>query len=439
MSAFAADHFHTLHSKRTRLATILLVFLVILAGCGAESGDNDGDDGRRFVNEPGSTKTSTEPAASTPVINSPTPRPQSTVPPEDALSLRGAPHFIYLELNGDLQVYDTITREFRVVNIPDHMTIIDFASSPTGDRVGVLGTVSESVVVQFYGADGEPLGGPNVLPYLQVPGAASPIASPAATPTSSQIQRKISISWVPQGNSVVVSGPGVLQRISMSGVIMPLSRAGVTGSVLEALWSPMDSQLAILTELGEGHQGVFVLDSGTAEARELEVLHLQPEQGLSNLQWLPNGLGLLVVAGNNNNGEVMNGQIYVYQFDNDVPKLVATSGQGGPAATISHAVVSPDGHAVAYAVVVRDGDRWVLHSLWVKPIKGGPALSIPVESSSPITSIHWTAEGLVWQQENGTVTVIDKSLQPRPLGEAPVGTPAASPGASPVSEATPVG
>ena len=437
MFASASNSTRIVTKNIHRLTVTLLGVLVILVGCGSGTGGDD--EGHQFANDPRPTAKSTEVVAASPVATKFVEAPVPTESPEDVLSVRGAPRFVYLRTEGDLQVYDTSARTFTNVELPDEMTLLDHTSSPTGDRVGVLGVLNDAVVVQFFGADGISLGEPTQLPNVRVPQEASPEASPQATPGRIGIPPSFAISWVPQGNSVVVSGPGVLQRVSMSGVIMPISRAGVTGSVLDALWSPMDSQLAILTQMSDGHQGVFVLDSGTAEARELKVLHLQPEQGLSNLQWLPNGLGMLVVAGNSSDGEVMNGQLYVYRFDEDVPKLIATSGQGGPAGTISFAAVSPDGHSVAYAVAVRDGNNWRLHSLWVKPLKGGTAVQIPLDSNASITLLQWSAEGLVWQQEDGTVTVVDQSLQPRPLGETPQATPAASPVSSPVSEATPVG
>lgn len=426
-----------------KLLLTLLSALVILAACGDGSSSDDADEGHRFATERRPTVQPSATLAATPVEQVLQPTSEPTIPPEEALDVRGAPQFAYFLVGEELQVYDTVARTFASVNTSEDMVILDFASSPTGDRVGVLGLLDERVVVQFFGADGEPLGDPTSMPITYMPPVVSPVASPAATPVTSRTPLRLYVSWVPQGNAVIVSGPGVMQRVSMSGVIMPISRTGVTGTVVKAIWSPMDSQVAILTQLMDGHQGVFMLDSGHDEARELEQLHLQPGQSLSNLQWLPNGLGLVLVAGNSSDGDLMNGQLYVYQFGDPVPMLVATSGQGGPAATITHAEVSPDGHSVAYVIMVRDQNEWHLHSLWVRPLKGGPGYSVPLESNEPIIDIVWTAEGLVWQQSDGRITVIDGSLTPRPLGEEPQATPAASPVGSPEStpivDATPIG
>lgn len=431
------------HSKSgrftSRMAILLLGVLVILAGCGGDSSGTSDDDGHRFATERRPTHVPTETAVPTEIVTLASVPAEPTPEPRLALEVRGAPRFAYFMTDDQVQVYDTGNRTFTPLNIPDGLSVLEFASSPTGDRVGLLGLLDDEVVVQFYGGDGEPLGDPIPLQASFSSAQSTPAASPAATPTVSRSPHQLRINWIPQGNGVVISGPGVLKRVSMNGVLMPISRAGVTGTVVNAFWSPMDSQVAILTQLQDGHQGVFMLDSGRADASELNVLHLQPNQSLSNLQWLPNGLGMVMVAGNSSDGVLMNGQIYVYRFSEDVPELVATSGQGGPAATITHAVVSPDGHSVAYVIMVRDLNEWHLHSVWVKPIRGGPGVSIPLESSSPVTTLVWTAEGLVWQQEDGGIWVVDVNLMPRPLGEEPVATPVASPQSTPVPEPTPSG
>lgn len=432
------------HRLHTRLGFVLLCAMVILAGCGSGSSSENDNEGHRFANDRQSTS---DPIATTETEVSnedrPAPTPKPTMSPDDLFALRGAPQFLYLQLEDELQVYDTAARTFTPMNLGPDLTVLDYASSPTGDRIGILGLMDGNVIVQFFGADGEPLGESIVLKIAYWPVQASPVASPAASPAATPTRERealtLRVTWVPQGNAVVVSGPGVMQRVSMSGVIMPISRTGVTGIVVKGMWSPMDSQIAILTQMMDGHQGIFMLDSGRAEANELDMLHLEPDQSISNLQWLPNGLGLVFVAGNNNDGVLMNGQLYVYRFGEPVPTLIATSGQGGPAGTITHAAVSPDGHTVAYAIMVRDQKQWHLHSLWLRPVSGGTSVSIPLNSDSPISGLFWTAEGLVWQQEDGSLTVVDGALIPRPLGDEPVATPISSPQSTPVVEVTPRG
>lgn len=429
---------------RARFLTVLLCSMMVLAACGTGSSSDSDEEGHRFAGEKRSTAvptaTSESVTASTETL---IPTAEPTMAPGDVFTLRGAPQFAYLVVDGELQVYDAAGRTFTPMNVVENLTVLDYASSPTGDRVGVLGLIGEDVVVQFYGADGESLGDPIVLSIAYMPVQPSPVASPSASPAATPAQNgsplTLYITWVPQGNAVVVSGPGVMQRVSMSGAVMPISRTGVTGIVVKGLWSPMDSQVAIVTQMMDGHQGIFMLDSGRAEASELDMLHLDPGQSLNNLQWLPNGLGLVFVAGTSSDGALVNGQLYVYKFGEPVPTLIATSGQGGPTGTISHAAVSPDGSTVAYAIMVRDQEQWHLHSLWVRPIKGGSSIAVPLNSNAPLTNLVWTAEGLVWQQSDGSISVVDGAVIPRPLGEEPVATPVSSPQSTPVVEVTPRG
>lgn len=436
--------------RRRGMATALMCSALVLAACGGDSGDSTADDAdRRFVTDrPTASATTVTTPTAVVAVDEPTAVP--TISTRYLVVPRGAPGIVYLMVEGMLQVYDVNERSFTPVDLPADLTLLDFTSSPTGDRLGVLGLVNGDVTVQFYGADGLPLSEPVVLPvnYAHAPAGspvaspaatASPVATPMATPASSSTAM-LNIDWIPQGNAVLVSGPGVLQRVSINGTIMPVSRTGATGTVTSAIWSPMDSQVVIQTHQPNGDQAVFLLNSGHDEATEIDVLHDSLGPSITNLQWLPSGLGLVMVAGSVQDGAVMNGQLYVYRFGEPVPMLVATSGQGGPTGTISHAVVSPDGQSVAYAIMVRDVDEWRLHSLWVRPLRGGPAVSIPLATNAPITAMFWSSEGLVWQQSDGEVSVVDGDLQPRPLGEAPVASPVASPQATPVGspEATPI-
>lgn len=431
--------------RRQALAAALLCTTLVLAACSGSSDNPTADDAdRRFVTDrpTSSATTATTPTAIV-AVTEPTAVP--TVDTDALLVPRGAPRFVYLLVDDALHVYDASARAFTPVAVPGDVTLLDYASSPNGDRVAVLGLLNGDVTVQFYGADGAPINEPVMLPanYARAAVASpvvSPIASPVATPASSPVPT-LNIDWIPQGNAVLVSGPGVLHRVSTNGTVMPVSRTGAVGTVTSATWSPMDSQVVIQTQQSDGHQAVFLLNSGHDEVTEINVLHDTYGQSITNLQWLPSGLGLVMVAGTVQDDEVMNGQLYVYKFGESVPMLVATSGQGGPTGTISHAVVSPDGQSVAYAVMVRDIDEWRLHSLWVRPLRGGPAVSIPLSTNAPITGLVWSSEGLVWQQSDGSLSVVDGDLQPRPLGEAPVASPVASPVATPVMSpaATPVG
>lgn len=425
-------------NKRYWGVTLLLACTLILTACGG-----DEDSGPQFVSDVRPTATSTQiVSAPSPTATTPATEP-AQIEPVSVISTRSAPRFAYLITAGDLTSYDSVGRTFTTIDLPDDLALIGHAASPTGDRVGVLGVQNNRLIVRFFGADGAPLTEAIPLSVPSIPKVeSSPSATPGATPVAAVPNaNQLHIDWIPQGNAITVSGPGVNQRVSMSGEVMPISRTGVSGTVMRSIWSPMDLQVAMQTQLQSGDQSLYLLDTGHDEARPLEAFEDVHAQGLSNLQWMPSGLGLIAVTGKVENGVVMNGQLYAYRFDADSPSLIATSGLGGPSSTITHAVVSPDGHSIVYAVMVRDLNTWHLHSLWVRSMKGGPAVPIPTDSGSPITSLQWTEEGIVWQQADGTLMVVDNALSPRPLGTAPVATPVVetSPDATPMDDLAPVG
>lgn len=425
--------------RRFRWSAILLSLLIVLASCGGGDQSTD-DEGHRFATERRPTQTPeqmeqtepTEEAASTIVVAEPTPA---------LFNLRGAPRVIYLQINDEIQAYDTSTREFTSVELGDGVSIVDFAASPTGDRVGVLLQQDHAFYVQFFGADGKAIGDAiSIQNFVSTPGLASPIVSPSATPQAGSLPVVFHASWVPQGNALLVSGPGAIVHVGMNGAVMPVSREGVLGTVVEAFWSPMDSQVAIHTRMMNGEHNVFMLNAGHDEAVEVEAFHDHQGAQVANLQWMPSGLGMVLVSGHSVHGDLMNGQLYVYLFSDPTPTLIATSAQGGPSGTISHVAISPDGESVAYAVSVRDGNSWRLHSLWLRPTTGGQSRQIDLTSSAALVSLQWSAEGLVWQQADGTIMVSDGETPPRVLGTeyVPEATPVATPEATPVS-ATPAG
>lgn len=420
-----------------RLAVMALACVVILAACGNEGEE----DGRIFTTDPVPTALPTDPPPTQTIIEEPT-SDVAEVPTADVFEIRGAPRVIYLENQGKLTAYDTTERAFTEISIPEGYQLQDYAASPTGDRVGVLLSHDNTVGVQFFGADGELLGSEIPLNIPAMPGntaspVSSPVASPAANPVAAPSWSIVQVSWIPQGNGLLVSGPAGLLQVSMNGRVMPITRTGVNGTVTDAVWSPMDSQVAIQAQMPDGTDAVYLLKTGDNIAEELSAFHNRDGAAITNLQWLPNGRGTVLVVGERTAMGVMNGQLYVYRFDEATPMLIATSAQGGPAATISHIAVSPDGLNVAYSVSVLDGDTWRLHSLWLRPTRGGPAMQVPLNRNAELSSLQWSAEGLVWQFEDGAAMVFDGDTPPRVLGEAPI--PPATPMATPVSspQATP--
>lgn len=195
----------------------------------------------------------------------------------------------------------------------------------------------------------------------------------------------------------------------------------------------------------DGSHRVYLIRRATGQADELFAMRTQPGMVLSEVTWLPTGKGVLFVEGEDAEGYPMRGQLYLYRFRDEAPHLLATSGQGGPSASIRHVAVAPDGGAVAYEIAVLDIDQWSTHSVWVRALStDGAALQLPVDSGHTIIGLAWSREGLVWQytsrygsggaflgvigREGAVETIVEVGVLE---GATPVASPMASPVASP--------
>jgi hypothetical protein len=330
--------------------------------------------------------------------------------------------------------------------VSDDVEVVDLDASPTGDRVGVLMApmAGGTPFVQFYAADGSAIGGPFQPAPIGTPGAtpaASPMSSPdapGATPAVAGAGEMGSATWVPQGNGLLVTWDNTLTYVDVENGASPIDTAGVEGTMLYAASSPKGNQILVQVAFDDGTQGAYLIQRPSGEIHQLHALRTDPDVGISELEWLPGGNGVVFVEGETVNGVVMRGQLFSYLLHNEVPSLVATSGQGGPSGTITNVAVSPDGYSVAYDVSILDVDRWSVHSVWVRSLKqDAPAIQVPVSGGEPLTRLAWSSEGLVWSQEaDAEVSVM------RPSGE--VGSlmgedeSSASPVASPVTISSPV-
>jgi hypothetical protein len=383
------------------------------------------------------------------------PQSSSVATPAELLRTRGAPSTLYTVSGEDLVALHVEENDVveQVIDVPDGFAIIDFDASPTGDRVGVLlAGLDGASFVQFYRADGTVIGGPFEPVASGTPGAtpgASPAATPMATPDApgaisaiAAVDAAGSATWVPQGNGLLVTWNNVLSYVDSDEGFSDIDTTGIDGTMQDAAASPKGDQILVRVVFDDGTQGAYLIDGPTGEVHALRALRTSPENGISQLQWLPSGNGVVFVEGEIVDGVVMRGQLFAYLFRNEVPRLVATPGQGGPSGTITNVAVSADGYSVAYDISIRDVDRWAVHSVWIRSLKQDvPGIQVPVSGSEPLTRLMWSSEGLVWSQEaDARVYVMRPSGEVGALsGEAgPGATPDASPDASPVTTSSPV-
>jgi hypothetical protein len=442
---------HDLHRPggRLRLASGLIAAALVLASCGTNSSDD-----RQFANEPVTREATPETPTST-TSSAPTSTSVPLASPETLLRTRGAPDTLYTVASGQL-VSVTLGHkgtDIRPIALPARQELIDFDGSPNGDRVAVITGDGNGVSLLLFDRSGKQLQDPIALSNTR---SGTPIASPEiATPAAGAERAYGSVIWSPQGRAVLVVGAAGVVNVPIGGEPEAIDLSGVRGTVRSAAWSPQGSQLALLTVQLNGSQRVVLLDR-EGQGREIAPLEVNPGMSIEHLQWLPDGSGMLFVRAPLINGVPMNGQLFMYRFKDPLPTLVATSGQGGPSASITAVTPSPDGRSVAYVISIRDGDHWSFHSLWVRSFRQPLAYEVPVDDAAAVSTVWWIDRGLAWDEmvrldETSPREIVFLSdtrgptvlLQATPTanGATPIASPVASPVATPLASpgATPVG
>lgn len=427
------------------VAAWMVLALLLLVACGSDSSDVPED--RQFANEPVATRSATETPTTEPTVEtaSTEARPPAQATPETLLRTRGAPSTLYT-LSGNRMVALTVSGGTAVeepVSVPEGAAILGYDASPTGDRVGVLMVVPDGgTVVQFFQSSGEPASDAYPLSV-----AATPQASPAASPVASQIATPMeigngaaSVSWIPQGNGVmVVAGHSVID-VGVDDGPRAVDTNAVSGEIRHASVSPKGDQILLLVREPDGSEGGWLLDRAKGTVYEIRALRTDPGMGISYLSWLPGGNGVMFVQGDVSGDVIIRGQLFRYLFRNEVPELIATSGQGGPLSTITNVAISPGGHSVAYDVSVWDSGEWSAHSMWVRSLRQDVSgIQVPVVVGEPVVQIAWSEAGLFWAQERGAMSSFNLiSPGGQVANVQPGATPVASPNATPVTGASPV-
>lgn len=411
---------------------LTLVVALLLASCGSESRGVPED--RQFANDP----VEREEVTATPEINiGATPidtQPAMTASPETLLTSRGTPNTLYTLTGTDLvalSVHDGEGVSTRI-DLPEDQRVLDYDGSPSGDRVAVLlaSQKDEGVLLAFFYSNGDLLG--EVRPVLD--------GDESATPVTSSASSSYEIAWSPQGTGVLVVGQSMLQTIKIEGEPKSVSLVDFDGELVDAAWSPQGTRIYMQFTSDSGDQHVYVRDLDTEKTREVRVLGAKPGNGVTSIQWIPDGSGLLYVQGPLTDGVVMRGQLYVYVLGQEAPHLLSTSGQGGPSATITDALVSPDGGSVAYVISIMDGNSWAFHSMWVRAIDGSLSYQVPVESRGVVTRLSWLDRGLVWEQSPkqgvpGDIVLLRQGDEPVVVRKALTEEQSSTPSASPIVQA----
>lgn len=419
---------------RLTVALLLLVGSVLLAACGPAPVANEVEEDRKFANDPVTEQPVTPTAVATDAAVPAPASPVVAVSPETLLRSRGTPDTLYTLSNGDLIALSVEGGEGTptTISLPGNRRILDFDGSPSGDRVAVL-LVSENddgLFVAFYRSTGEQVGEEHHVFGQE---------DASATPRTSEALPSYTISWSPQGTGVLVTSSTALAQVDIDGEPQSIELGEVDGRLQRAKWSPQGTRVLLQMVREDGSQYVYVRDLENERTREVRALRTDATAQLRDLQWLPDGSGLVFVRGQMTNGVALRGQIYVYPLSEEVPRLVATSGQGGPTATITDIAVAPDGDSVAYVISILDGTEWAFHSMWIRSMDGALSYQVPVSARAVVTQLAWIDRGIAWEQrssltdEAGGIMFVELDQDATLLlpiaspGAIPVGTPGASP------------
>lgn len=416
----------------------------MLVACGTSPGEVQ--DNRQFANEAvtraaqaEATVTPTPPLEvdATPVV---TPAPSAS--PASLLLSRGAPDTLYTA--ADEHLVSVAIRDGAAVHSEidagEGQRIRAFDASPAGDRVAMLATDAEGAVfLTIFSREGAELLGPTDV-----------LSTAHATPVSGERSTaRYLVSWSPQGTSVLVSDGSALEIVRTSGEVTRVRLEDVDGVLSMASLSPQGTRILYRVQREDETARVFVSDLETGKTRELRPLSTGPGEGVTDLHWLPNGTGVSYVRGALDRGVILHGQLFVYLLGQERADLVATPGHGGPSATITEAVVSPDGQRVAYVISLLDGSTWSFHSMWVRELGGNTgSYQVPVVPRGVVGHLAWVNGGLAWEQRRdpaspGEMLFIEPDGYPIVVlnkatadvatpGASPVVAAGATPGVSPV-------
>lgn len=390
---------------RFRLSSWLVACVValLLASC---SNDSSTPDDRRFANDPADEETQ---ATQTPTGTAVPTVAQDTTPiasPASILKTRGSPETIYqLDEDGitSVTVADGTTTETTWAP-GDGQRFAAIDDAPDGSRVAAL-------VLPANNSEG----GANLVVFDSV-GAVSlsitgilNLSSMFATPISdgtggAMTQRpEVFVSWSPLNDQILVgSSDGQLRSVPTDGGEPIAYEPDVSLSGLEvAKWSPDGSVIGALVRDEAGLGRVLALSVDGASLASEVLIDSEDTENANSIEqfaWSADGSSILYVTASRENRDPVGGQLFNLDLDSGSSTLVATAGRGGPSAAIASFAPSPDGRLVAYVIAVRDGDRWIFHSLIVKSLRDGSSYDVPVGGINDIPDTWWVSEGLVWDR-----------------------------------------
>jgi Tol biopolymer transport system component len=356
----------------------------------------------------------------------------------DLLSARGAPSRLFFVSDGVVWSVSSAGEATRVFEPASDTEVLAVDPSPSGEEAAVLvgargaGNELEVVIVDEAGG---------VVARFDHLGAG------LATPVDGPRGARAAIDWSPQGDQVLVSPRGgAIVAVPLDGSDEPRwfdSESGETTIVAPA-WSPTGAEIAYIASSDEERRRtlrVIEADEGSVA----DVVAPPDERVVVEFAWMPDGAALLFTEGGSG-GAVSGIDLWRIDAVGDNRELVASAGSVAPVAQITRVRPSPDGRAVAYAVLVPGPAGPQVDSVWVRDITSRVGFRVNLPSVAAVDDVWWTDQGLVVQvttrptpqRPNATQALLqvapDGTVSALWAAQTARGTPAA---ATPV--ATPVG
>ena len=423
-------------AHRVRPAQFLaLVASLSLAAC-AEEGP-----GPQFANDPAATRPPTQtPAAGTPAPL-PTAMPVATpASVRDLLRARGAPSRLFVVSGETVWSVSSAGEATRAFAAPADLRVLAVDQSPSAGEVAVLLEPEPAAAGEWTVLIADSAG--EVVKRIDATGSGAALATPIARANSAAPV----VDWSPQGDRVLVAPRGEsITTLSLADDEEPeVFDPEDDATIVAPAWSPTGETIA------------YVASSDAARQRSLRMLDI-PQGTVADIvdaadgrvvvefAWMPDGVSLLFTEGGSAGG-VSGIDLWRIDADGQNRELIASAGTVAPVAQITRVRPSPDGRAVAYAVLVPGADGPRVDSVWVRDLESRIGFSIALPSVASVDDIWWTDQGLVIQitttatperpEATQALLLVGHDGAVRALWAAPVSraTPiAATPGATPAA------
>lgn len=412
-----------------RWSLILILVSMALVACGEEP------EQRRFATDDQPSFVAASPSIGATETVAALPRVVAVLSPESLLAGAEATGTVFLQKADGVWAVDTSSGEsVRIYAAPGGAPLV-MAPGAKADRVAILTSgdgPDEMSSLLVVAADGETL--------QTLDGIEEVFAETDVTVTP------VSLDWSHDGQRLLAGfrGGGLLD-VPLNGepsVILGFKRIPY---LEEARWSPVSDMIAyVARNEADGPGRLFVAKprGGATDPVALAPARGTTGQSVQHVAWAEGGEAILYVQ--TSSTTAITGQdLFAVAPSGEERRLVSSGGRVAPIGGVERFVVSPDGRSVAYAIYVPGRDEPVFNSLWIESLEHQTRYQVPVPSGDTVTSLRWTASGLVWEttvnQESGTpaagepvLYLLGPDLIPRQVDSTGATPESATPVASPV-------